>query len=76
MAGLEIKLQELQEKKGKKVKRETDQEKLERVQAEFRKKFPNESLGRNVLSIVGILPKASRAHDKKILREALAEKYG
>lgn len=53
-----------------------EKERLQRVQAEFRKKYPNETLHPDILALVGILPYASRAHDKEILRQALAEKYG
>jgi len=54
----------------------TGRERLDRALSEFMEKYPTERLGPNVLSILGILPYASRAYDKKILRHALAEKYG
>jgi len=58
------------------VRQVTERERLKRVQAEFRKKYPNETLHPDILSMVGILPHASRNHDKDILRQALADKYG
>ena len=73
---LESRLQRVPYKRAKREKHETDQEPLRRVELEFRRKYPNETLAPNILSIAGILPYASRAHDKKILRQALAEKYG
>lgn len=54
----------------------TDKERLQLVLSAFKRKYPNEILGLNVPAIAGILPHASRTHDKRILREALAEKYG
>ena len=55
---------------------QTEKERLQKVESEFKRKYPNEKLHPDVLSIAGILPYASRAHDKQILRQALAEKYG
>ena len=58
------------------MKHEAEKERMHRVESEFRRKYPNVTLSPNVLSIAGILPSVGRAHDKKILRQALAEKYG
>ena len=67
---------ELQQVHYRNVKQVTEREKLKRVQAEFRKKYPNETLHPDILSLVGILPHTSRNHDKDILRQVLADKYG
>ncbi len=73
---LESKLHRVRYGKDERMKHEVEKERLHRVELEFRRKYSNVTLGPNVLSIAGILPSAGRAHDKKILRQALAEKYG
>jgi len=53
--------------------RESRQDRLARVEAEFRKKYPNIEIDRSILKLVGALP--NRGSDRKLIAEAIAEKY-
>lgn len=55
------------------VGRETEEERLARVEGEFKKKYPNVELDRSILRLVGTLPR--RGSDRKLIAEAIAEKY-
>ena len=73
MYSLESMLHEVHYRKAREI---TEEERAKRIQAEFRKKYLNETLHPDILSLVGVLPHASRTHDKEILIQALGEKYG
>jgi len=54
-------------------RRESEQERLARVETEFKKKYPNMEIERSILRLVGTLPKSGS--DRKLIAEAIAEKY-
>jgi restriction endonuclease S subunit len=58
------------------ARRGTQEQKLNRLEAQFKKKYPNVKVDRELLSLVGTLPRIPRSVEKQIIRDAVAERHG
>ncbi len=59
---------------GRSPGRETEQQRIKRLQADFKRKYPNVAIDWSILKLVGTLP--SRGSDRRLIAKAIAEKYG
>ena len=55
------------------TKRESEEERLQRLEREIRREYSNAHIDRSILKLVGTLP--SRGSDSKLIAEAIDEKY-
>ena len=69
---LERRLAQVKQKKVKKTQKDRYEDLLRQVQ----KKCPGVRIDRELLSVVGILPRTPKSKDKQLSSEAIAEKYG
>ncbi len=54
----------------------TEEERIKRLEVELKRKYPDTKVDRELLSLVGTLPKIPRSMERQALAEAIAEKYG
>jgi hypothetical protein len=55
---------------------ENEEQRIRRVEAEFKRKYPNIDISRNLLRLVGTEPYNPRWKDKEVTRQIIAERYG
>lgn len=58
------------------VRHDTQEQRLNRLEAQLKRKYPNVKVDRELLSLVGTLPKIPRSIEKEMIRDAIVEKYG
>lgn len=58
------------------VKRETEEQRIKRLEAEFKKKYPNLEVDTSILKLVGTEPYNPPSKDKEVTRRIIAERYG
>lgn len=54
-------------------RRESEEQRIRRLESEFSREYPNRAIDRNVLKLVGTLP--NRGSDSKLIAQAIVEKY-
>jgi len=54
----------------------TEEQRIKRLEAELKRKYPDATIDRELLSLVGTLPNIPRSMERQALAEAIAEKYG
>jgi hypothetical protein len=55
------------------TRRESEEQRIKRLESEFKHEYPNMTIDRSILKLVGSLP--SRGSDSKLIAEAIVEKY-
>jgi hypothetical protein len=58
------------------ARKQTEEEKIARLEREFRKKYPRLEIDRSVLRLVGTEPYNPPSEDKAVNRRITAERYG
>jgi hypothetical protein len=58
------------------ARKETAEQRLERLEREFKKKYPHLEIERSVLRLVGTEPYNPPLEDKAVNRRIIAERYG
>jgi hypothetical protein len=55
---------------------DTQEERLNRLEAQLKRKYPSVKVDRELLLLVGTIPKIPRSIEKQITRDAIVEKTG
>jgi hypothetical protein len=53
--------------------RESEEQRIRRLESEFSREYPNREIDRSVLKLVGTLP--NRGSDSRLIAQAIVEKY-
>jgi hypothetical protein len=67
---------ELQRARYSAKRKETEEQRIQRLEREFKKKYPHGEISRSVLELVGTEPYNPPSGDKAVNRRIIAERYG
>jgi len=76
LSSLEGRLQKLRHPSASRNYAKAEERRLARVESEFRRKYPQLTVRRSLLAIVGTEPYNSPSLDKAVTRQIVAERYG